>query len=234
MHSPGEFQKHAPSVDDHTRASLLARVRDWNDDASWREFFETYWRLIYSLAIKTGLSESEAEEVAQATMISVADAIRDFKYNRETGSFKQWLCGQAKWKIHDHLRRNRREQKVFLQNHQTLTATGTGTVSSFPEAANDYAAYVESDWHEALRQTALTRVKTLVKPKHFQIFDLYALKQWPLRRISRTLGVSIPQVYLIKSRVARLLRKQTRDLGDQVDRVSSSVFLNRNHKTHTV
>ena len=28
-----------------TRASLLGRLKDWDDHASWREFFDTYWKL---------------------------------------------------------------------------------------------------------------------------------------------------------------------------------------------
>jgi len=29
-----------------TRSSLLGRLKDWEDQESWRDFFETYWRLI--------------------------------------------------------------------------------------------------------------------------------------------------------------------------------------------
>ena len=39
-----------------TRHSLLDRLRDWEDQASWREFFNTYWKFIYSVAIRSGLS----------------------------------------------------------------------------------------------------------------------------------------------------------------------------------
>src|SRR5215207_6371279 len=39
-----------------TRQSLLVRVKDWHDNASWRDFFDTYWKLIYGVARKTGLS----------------------------------------------------------------------------------------------------------------------------------------------------------------------------------
>ena len=31
-----------------TRQSLLARLKDVADQESWREFFDTYWRLIMS------------------------------------------------------------------------------------------------------------------------------------------------------------------------------------------
>jgi hypothetical protein len=55
-----------------TRASLLDRLKDHADDASWQEFFDTYWRLIYSVARRAGLNDAEAQEVVQETVISVA------------------------------------------------------------------------------------------------------------------------------------------------------------------
>src|SRR5262245_58373801 len=48
-----------------TRASLIERLRDRDDRDSWREFFNRYWKLVYGLAIKSGLTEGEAEEVVQ-------------------------------------------------------------------------------------------------------------------------------------------------------------------------
>ena len=55
-----------------TRASLLVRLKDREDQASWQEFFDTYWRLIYSVATKAGLNDAEAQDVVQETVISVA------------------------------------------------------------------------------------------------------------------------------------------------------------------
>ena len=55
-----------------TRSSLLGRLVNWDDQESWREFFNTYWKLIYSVALKAGLTEDEAEEVVQETVITAA------------------------------------------------------------------------------------------------------------------------------------------------------------------
>ena len=30
-----------------TRRSLLSRLKNWDDQDSWRDFFNTYWKLIY-------------------------------------------------------------------------------------------------------------------------------------------------------------------------------------------
>ena len=32
-----------------TRRSLLSRLKDWDDQDSWKEFFDTYWKLVYGV-----------------------------------------------------------------------------------------------------------------------------------------------------------------------------------------
>ena len=88
-----------------TRTTLLGRLKDWRDNSSWQEFFDTYWKLIYGFAIKAGLNEAEAEDVVQETMISVAKKIPGFKYNRNIGSFKGWLLMTTRWRIIDQFRK---------------------------------------------------------------------------------------------------------------------------------
>src|SRR5262245_39800441 len=64
-----------------TRASLIARMKDHEDDRSWNDFFDTYWKLIYGVARKAGLSNDEAQDAVQETLASVARHIPDFKYS---------------------------------------------------------------------------------------------------------------------------------------------------------
>ncbi len=59
-----------------TRWSLLTRLKNWDDQESWKEFFDTYWRLIYNVAIKAGLSDAEAQDVVQETVLTVAEKLR--------------------------------------------------------------------------------------------------------------------------------------------------------------
>src|SRR5215831_16799864 len=58
-----------------TRATLIEKLKNWQDQASWQEFFDIYWRLIYCVARKAGLSEVEAQDVVQETLVSVAKHI---------------------------------------------------------------------------------------------------------------------------------------------------------------
>ena len=74
-----------------TRQSLLTRLKSWDDQESWREFFDTYWNLIYGLALKSGLTEAEAQDAVQETLVAVARKMPGFNYDPAIGSFKSWL-----------------------------------------------------------------------------------------------------------------------------------------------
>ncbi len=88
-----------------TRYSLLSRLQNWDDQESWKDFFDTYWRLIYSIALKSGLTDAEAQDVVQETVICVAKDISKFKRDPKLGSFKGWLRNLTRWRIADQLRR---------------------------------------------------------------------------------------------------------------------------------
>src|SRR5947207_6846915 len=88
-----------------TRHSLLNRLKDWADQESWQEFFDTYWRLIYNVAIKAGLTDTEAQEVVQETVIAVARKIGEFKTDSTHGSFSAWLMQLTRWRIVDEFRK---------------------------------------------------------------------------------------------------------------------------------
>ena len=67
-----------------TRLSLIERLADWKDQARWQQFYDTYWRLIYGVARQSGLTDAEAQDVVQETVITVAKNIT--KYERAAGA----------------------------------------------------------------------------------------------------------------------------------------------------
>ncbi len=195
-----------------TRYSLLSRLQDWDDQDSWKDFFDTYWRLIYSVAVKSGLTEAEAEDVVQETIISVAKDIQKFKRDRQFGSFKGWLRNLARWRIKDQLRKRGRF-------HQSAPAPDDDRshdqqLADIPDPWDSESVWDE-EWRRNLLEAAIERVKRHVREEHFQIFELYVLKQWPVAKVARMLEVNIGQVYLAKHRIASLIAKEMRALEDR-------------------
>src|SRR6266542_633634 len=91
-----------------TRRSLLARLKNWDDQESWQDFFNTYWRFIYSVALKAGLSDAEAQDVVQENVLTVAKKIGEFKSDPAIGSFKGWLMLLTRRRIADQFEKRRK------------------------------------------------------------------------------------------------------------------------------
>jgi RNA polymerase sigma-70 factor (ECF subfamily) len=194
-----------------TRSSLLTRLKNWGDDERWKTFFDTYWRLIHSAALKSGLTDAEAQDVVQETVIAVAKKMGDFKYDPARGSFKGWLLQLTRWRIADQLRKRRGDHKPTAPPPDETAHTAT--VERIPDPASlDLDAVWEEEWQHNLMEAALNRVKQEASAKQYQLFDLYVIKQWLVHDIVRTLGVSLHQVYKAKTRILAMVRKEARRL----------------------
>src|SRR5262245_24053529 len=88
-----------------TRPSLLGRLKTWDDAKRCEEFTQTCSPLIRAVALKAGLTESEAKDVEQETLLCVAKTIHEFESNPARGTFKSWLLNLTRWRIADQFRR---------------------------------------------------------------------------------------------------------------------------------
>jgi RNA polymerase sigma factor (sigma-70 family) len=194
-----------------THASLLERLKDLEDQDSWQQFYTTYRKLIFSFALKHGLSGTEAEEVVQETVISVARNLSEFRYDPTRCAFKTWLFNLTLWRIRDQIRR-RRPECASLQRQPGETDR-TGTIERIPGPEGEgLNALWEAEWKKDLLERALERVRAKVDEKEYQIFDLYGLQEWPASKVARSLGVSLARVYFSKYHVSRLLSKEVQRL----------------------
>src|SRR5262245_14343928 len=130
-----------------TRHSLLNRLKDWDDQSSWQEFFDTYWRLIYNVAVKAGLSDAEAQEVVQETVIGVAHKIGEFKADPEHGSFSAWLMQLTRWRIADQWRK-RAAIGQAAGDAPPFHPTETGSTGPIERIPDPMGAALDTTWQQ--------------------------------------------------------------------------------------
>ncbi len=199
---------------ERTRKTLIARLENWEDQRTWDEFYRTYWRLIYSVALKAGLREDEAWDVVQETILSIAKQSKKNMYDPSQGSFKLWLWNMTRWRINDQFRRRKKDTAMLISPRQE--ESDEHPIEAIPdEGKNSFEQLWEQEWQKNLIKAAIDRVKTVVSPKQFQVFDYYVLREWNVSKVCSHLGVSIAQVYLAKHRVGAALKKELNYLMDQ-------------------
>ena len=197
-----------------TRESLLRRLKSWDDQESWADFFNTYWRLIHSAALKAGLNEAQAQDVVQDTIIVVAKKMKDFTYDRAIDSFKGWLLYLTRKRIALEYRRKELARVTFGSSEST---DWTLEANDLPDPAGfDLQSVWEQEWERNLWEAAITRVKKEVNAKQFQMFDLYTIKEKSAQEVARQLNVPVAQVYLAKHRISSQLKKELTRLRNQI------------------
>jgi len=201
-----------------TRHSLLSRLKQSNAQESWREFFDAYWRLIYTTGLKAGLTDVEAQEVVQETVLTVVKKIKSFHYDPAVGSFKGWLLTIVRWRIGDQFRKRPR-QIQWPSPRRGQEMSGTATLERIPDPSPiNLDAVWEEEWQSALFAAALLRVKRHANARHYQMFDLHAIKHWSVDKVAQTLGVSAGQVRLAKHRITALMRREVARLEKEEEK----------------
>jgi RNA polymerase sigma factor (sigma-70 family) len=213
-----------------TRRSLLGRLKESNAQESWRQFFDTYWRLIYTTALNAGLTDWEAQEVVQETVLTVVRKIKSFRYDPAVGSFKGWLLTIVRWRIADQFRKRQPTRRSLgacgeqmqsrkLSGRRGTDTSGTATVERVADpGAIDLDAVWEEEWQRTMFAAALAHVKREANARHYQMFDLHAVKHWPVQKVAQTLGVSAGQVRLAKHRITVLMRREVARLEKEEEK----------------
>ncbi len=202
-----------------TRRSLIEKLANWEDQKTWDEFYQTYWRLIFSVSVKAGLGHDEAMDVVQETVLSVAKQWKKGQqYDPEKGSFKSWLMNITRWRIADQFRKKQRNPAASNQSGGSLGSDGdlrdTATVERIEDEHSSglLDKMWDNEWRSNLSAVAIERIKKQASPSQFQIFDAYVIKGWEVDRVKDELGVTTAQVYLAKHRIGALIKKEIEKL----------------------
>lgn len=200
-----------------TRKSLIDRLENWDDQRSWDEFYRTYWRLIHSTAIRAGLTQEEAADVVQETILGIAKLSKEGRYNAGLGSFKAWLLKNTRWRIGDQYRRRARNPAIPGAG-PVVTDRDSPDTDPIEQIEDPKAAELERhwnhEWQQTLGQAALNRVKHKVSPRQYQIYESHVLHGLSVTETARRLGINAASVYLAKHRVGALVKKEIRALED--------------------
>lgn len=193
-----------------TRPTLLLRIKNPQDNASWEEFLTHHVPPMRSYAARAGLTPHETDDMVQDLLEYLLKKLPTFNYDPRRGSFRAWLFRQIFWRTQDQLR------KRALFGGQGTPYVREGDDSVLEELPDLHAIQPDAVWdrevREGLVQLALERTKKQVDAKMFQAFDLRINQGKPFGEVARALGMSHPALYLAKHRVSSVLKREWRRL----------------------
>lgn len=193
-----------------TRPSLLLRLRNPQDEQSWREFLEIYEPLIERVVRRRGLQHADARELVQEVLIAVAGAIGRWDPDEARGSFRGWLSTIA------------RNLTINLLRREDRHVRGTGDsgfvqlMNEQPDPGDENTALFDLEYRRRLFQVAAEHVRDQVEVATWQAFWKTSVEQQPLVDVCHQLGMSRGAIYVARSRVMARLRSHIEKLELEV------------------
>jgi RNA polymerase sigma-70 factor (ECF subfamily) len=181
-----------------TTTALLNNLHDSENEAAWKQFDDRYRPILIGFARRLGLSEADAIDVAQETMVQFVKEYREGKYDRERGRLRSWLLGISRYRV----------AGVYRKRATSRISRGESAMVDLPRD-DDYDKAWDTERRMAVLREALDRLRssTKIADKTIQAFEMVAIQQLSTAQVAADLGISENDVYLAKSRVASKLRE---------------------------
>lgn len=180
---------HAPA----TQVTLLERIRDPQDEASWRRFEGLYRELVVRTALRAGLQVTDADDVAQAVFASLWRSMPAFTLDRAKGRFRDYLFRAIHFEIIRHKKRMARPMGLGSR----LPMAESSTLED-PHALDPTARILEQEWidhHLRLAMDSIRKLHTVRSVEMFermlagasieQVADEFATTPWAVRKVKQ-------------------------------------------------
>lgn len=193
-----------------TSETLIAKVCDPDDRQAWERFEQLYRPVIYRIARSRGMQHSDALDLVQQVLMSVAGAINDYEKRGDGPSFRKWIGRVTRNAI----------LKAFTRGPLEKASGGTAILHSLHEVASTHhpiESMIETEYQRELYSTAASKVQKDVSEVIWLAFEMTMLQGQSVDQAAATLGLAVGSVYAARSRVMRRLRDQVKRLEDDCE-----------------
>lgn len=188
-----------------TSLTLMERICvDAPDPETWDAFVERYGRLIYAWCRRWKLQDSDARDVAQEVLLTLAAKMRSFRYDPGR-SFRAWLKTITHHAWQDFLRRRRRPG---LGSGDTGARERLETL----EARDSLHEVLREAFDREVFDEALRRVERRVDARTWRAFQMQVFEEASGAEAAAALGLSVAAAFMAKSRVKKMLEAEVATL----------------------
>lgn len=187
-----------------TTTTLLQRLENFEDREVWDRLIERFRRPLAAFCRRFGLTDAEADDVVQETLLGFADAYRRGKYDRDAGRLSSWLFGIA-YRQASNARRKRARDAA-----RNADVGQTAFLERVPDEAEAQSAW-DADWEKAMLDTCMAQLKAEVAANTYQVFEQVVRAERDPAQVAAELGMTRDAIYVAKHRVLKRLGELVRE-----------------------
>jgi len=190
-----------------TRETLLLRLRNKADDASWAEFAEIYTPLLYAYCQKRELKHADAADIVQDVMRSVSLAMDNFEYDPKKGKFKSWLFTAVRHAVGKHFKQ---------LSKRPLSVAETSLLDALAASPSDLEQDEwERDYQRQILAWAIEKIRPEFAPRIWQAFESTAIHERDSANVAEEIGMTKNAVALAKFRVMKRLKEKASAIDEE-------------------
>lgn len=191
-----------------TTATVLQKLRDFQDRDAWDSFADRFRQPVVSFARGMGLKPADAEDVAQETLLAFAEAYRRGQYDPAKGRLSRFLFGIA----YRQSLKARRISGGAVAKDVTVANPGTGFWSEVPDEQTATGIW-DTEWERSLLDRCMQQARLEFEPQTFRAFELVVRDGKSPDEAATSLGLTVKSVYNAKHRIL----KRVRELRDEFE-----------------
>lgn len=191
-----------------TSATLLRRLHDLTDQEAWAMFVDRYGPRIFYWARRHFAQESDAADVTQEVLCKLMSAMRRSQYDAARGSFRGWLKTVTANTLRDC---HKRWEAQFRGSGDTQVLNKLTQIQD-ESSQCELTAAIESQYRFEIMHRAETRVRKRVRVQMWLVYEMTSKDGKSASDTAESLQMSVPQVYVAKSRVLKMLRTEVQQL----------------------
>jgi RNA polymerase sigma-70 factor (ECF subfamily) len=188
-----------------TSASLLERLSNRPDEASWKRLDDLYRPLIRSWVLRDPNLRRDADDIVQEVMAVLVRELAGFRRQR-FGSFRRWLKTVTVHRMQAHFR------------YEQRAARGAISDSSLANELADPHSALSRQWDDEHNAHVIRRLLELIEdafaPKTVAAFRKQVFDEVEPAKVAVELGMTVNAVLVAKSKVLAKLRQEAKGFLD--------------------
>lgn len=197
-----------PSKNLPTRITLLQRAQSGKDHPDWDELLKYYEPFIRRILIGMGVAPANLDDVCQQVLSQLWQELANYQRLEGQARFRTWLTRLIRNVAINDYRKRQRAQRVG--------GTHLQDVEDLPQSPPDLEGRVEQEWQRHVVGIALKRMNQVFSGNAVEVF-VRSTEGESSEAISKSLGLSVQSVYVLKNRVKKRLAHEVKLLREQLE-----------------
>lgn len=176
-----------------TSLSLIARIQEFGDGASWAEFLRIYRPVVYRIARRRGLQDADAQDAVQQVFLSISRSIEGWQGGVSRPPFRAWLTTIARNAILKSLMRQPRDRAAGASSVMEM-------LHQVPDCEETASAFQLETQRELVLRAA-EQVRAEFTTETWTIFWQTAIEGVPIADVAESMGRTAGSIYVARHRI---------------------------------